>query len=82
MDYGPLPEGPLERLALATGRVPIPLLDALLPLIQSRSVLVAVELGLFEALRERRLTAAELARSQGLDTEAAELLLRTLTASG
>lgn len=82
MDYGPLPEGPLERLALATGRVPIPLLDALLPLIQSRSVLVAVELGLFEALREGRLAAAELARRQGLDAEAAELLLRTLTASG
>lgn len=81
MDYGILPGGPLERLALKMGTVPVPVLDALLPLVKARSILVAVELGIFEALRDEPLAAAELARRHGLDAEATGMLLRTLTAS-
>lgn len=80
MQYGVSPSNLLESLALRLGQVPIPVLDALLPPMKARAILVAVRLGVFEALAEGGLTAAEVAARRGLDPEAVEMLLRTLVA--
>jgi 2-polyprenyl-3-methyl-5-hydroxy-6-metoxy-1,4-benzoquinol methylase len=80
--YGVGASNPLESLALLLGKVPVPVLDALMPLMKARSILTAVELGVFEALREGALDAMEVAQRRNLDAEATELLLRTLVASG
>jgi hypothetical protein len=55
------PETALERLALVTRRVPIPLVHALGGTLLARTVMVATRLGLFEALQATELTAVELA---------------------
>lgn len=48
MKQGAIPENPLEAAALAVGLVTTPLLDTTLLL--ARTVLVAVKLGVFDAL--------------------------------
>lgn len=82
MKYGVIPENLLERLALAAGKVPLPLLDAIYSLMKARSLMAGVRLGLFEALRDGARTAAEVAASRGLDAECTGLLLRMLTFAG
>lgn len=67
-----------ESLALRLGLVPLPIVDAILPLVKTRSIMAAVELGVFEALREGSRTAAEVANDRGLDADSTELLLRVL----
>ncbi len=81
MQYGVSPSNPLESLALRLGTVPIPVLDALLPPLKARAILVAGRLGIFEELAGGERTAAALAQQLGLDAEATEMLLRTLVAS-
>ncbi len=71
-----------ERLALWSGRAPIPVLDTLLPLMKARSIMAAGQLGVFEALRKEPLSPAVLAVRLGLDEESLLLLLRVLVASG
>lgn len=78
MRYGIIPTGIVERLALASGKVPVPMLDALFGPIKARAVMAGVTLGVFEAMREGERTAADLAVSLHLDPDALELLLRTL----
>jgi hypothetical protein len=78
MKLGPRPEGLAERLALAAGRVPVPVLDALFGLLKARALMVGVRLGVFDALADGGLDASALARRLGLDRDALELLLRTL----
>ena len=80
MQYGAHPSNLIESLAFRLGQVPIPVLDALMPLLKTRSILAGVELGIFEALRAGGLTAAAVARQRELDPENVELLLRTLVA--
>jgi hypothetical protein len=81
MKYGVIPETVLERVALASGQVPLPLLDAIYSLMKARSLMAGVRLGVFEALREGPRTAAEVAAERGLDAECTGLLLRMLTFS-
>ncbi len=78
MKYGAIPENVLERLALAAGRVPLPLLDAIYSLMKARCLMAGVRLGVFEALRGEPRTAAEVAEERGLDAECTGLLLRML----
>lgn len=80
MKYGAHSSNPLESLAFLFGKVPIPALDALMPLLKARSIHAGVELGVFDALAGGPLAAGELAASRGLDLEAAEMLLRCLVA--
>jgi hypothetical protein len=82
MRYGTIPENLAERLALAAGKVPVPALDSLFSLMNARSLMAAVKLGVFEALAAGPLPAAELASRRGLDPETTELLLRTLGVAG
>lgn len=78
MRYGFIPTSVLERMALASGKVPLPLLDAVFGPMKARAIMAGVSLGVFEALRDGRQTAAGLAPRLGLDAGALELLLRTL----
>lgn len=82
MNYGLIPTNPLERLALWSGRVPVPAIDALFSLLKARSLMSASKLGVFQALAEGPGTAAELAYRLSLDEDSLELLLRALTHSG
>jgi SAM-dependent methyltransferase len=80
MKYGAHASNPLESLAFLLGKVPIPALDALMPLLKARSIHAGVELGVFDALRDGPLAAGELASRCRLDREATEMLLRCLVA--
>jgi hypothetical protein len=81
MKYGAVPESILERLALASGAVPLPLLDAIYSLMKARCLMAGVRLGVFEALAAGPRTAAEVAAERGLDAECTGLLLRMLVFS-
>ena len=39
MKYGPIPENPFERLALLSGKVPVPVLDAIFSLMKARCLM-------------------------------------------
>src|SRR5690349_17772342 len=76
--YGLIPTSFFERLALWSGKVPIPLLDALFGLIKTRSIMAGASLGIFEALRDGSRTSADISHELQLNADALELLLRTL----
>lgn len=78
MKFGAIPTSLAERLALMSGKVPVPVLDALIGPLKARCIMTAASLGLFEALRERSLTAADLAGRCRVDAGSLELLLRAL----
>jgi 2-polyprenyl-3-methyl-5-hydroxy-6-metoxy-1,4-benzoquinol methylase len=82
MNYGVIPESLIERLALWAGKVPVPALDGLVTLMKARAIMAGVSLGIFEALKERSLTAAEVASACTLDADCTEMLLRTLAHGG
>src|SRR5262245_55240230 len=82
MQYGPIAETLLERVALWLGRVPVPLMDALFSIMKARGLMAAVSLGIFEALAKNPRTAHDLSRDLNLDHTTLELLLRSLVAAG
>lgn len=61
MRVGIIPESLVEWLGVVTGRVPAPLYDTLVAMWQARTVMVAVKLGVFEALADEPLAAEEVA---------------------
>src|SRR5262245_25517619 len=79
MNFGIIPESLREALALRLGLVPLPVVDMLFGPIKARMIMVAVSLGVFEALRNGPRTAADLADSLSVDSNALECLLRALT---
>lgn len=81
MKYGAIPTRLAERIALWSGRVPIPLIDCVFPLLKARSLMAGVSLGIFEALKAGPLPSARVAASLGLDPAAAEALMRVLVHS-
>lgn len=48
MRYGIIPTRIVERVALWFGRVPVAIADSLLPLLQTRSLMAAVRLGVID----------------------------------
>ena len=82
MKIGAIPESILERIALALGVVPTPLVDTNPTFILARMIMVATKLGLFEALAARSLTAASVAAACGIDPRATGKLLDALASSG
>ena len=82
MQYGAIPTSLLERIALASGNVPIPVLDTLFAMLKARSVMAGVRLGIFAGLASAPRTATDLGQSLGCDVAALELLLRTLVYCG
>jgi hypothetical protein len=81
MHYQIVPDNAAERLALWLGLAPIAAIDVLIPLLQVRSIMAAVKLGVFEQLKSGSRNAAELAVACQLDPECLELLLRVLASS-
>jgi hypothetical protein len=82
MKYGTIPENLFERLAMLSGKVPLPVLDAIFSLMKARSLMAGVRLGVFEALGDGPRTAAAVAAARDLDAECTGLLLRMLTFAG
>ena len=82
MRIGLHPDTMLERLALATGRVPLPIAHALGGVLLARTVMAAARLDVFEALRSRPLTAADVAAQCGSEPRPTAKLLDALVASG
>ena len=82
MKFGVIPGNLLERLAIAAGKVPIPLLDSLYGPIKARALLTAVRLDLFAVIGTGWHSAASLAPQISADPAALDLLLRTLVFAG
>lgn len=82
MKYGAIPENLPERLALATGKVPIPLVDALFSILKSRVLMAAARAGIFEEMAAGPRTASAIAAARGLDPEVTEIVLRSMVWAG
>ena len=82
MQYGAIPTSMAERIALAAGLVPIPVLDTLFGMLKARCVMAGVRLGIFEALAQESRSAASVAAALRLDESCLDLLLRTLVFCG
>jgi len=78
MQYGPIPTNLLERFALWTGKVPVPLMDALFSIMKARGLMAAVSLGIFDSLSSSPKSAQELADQLRLDLPSLESLLRCM----
>lgn len=61
MQYGAIPTSLAERVALAAGLVPLPVLDTVFAIMKARFVVAGVRLGIFEALAHESHTPASLA---------------------
>src|SRR5215831_15745647 len=77
-----VPESLAERLALWAGKVPLPVVETIFPLLKARSLMAAERLGIFEALRDAPLPPTVLASELGLDEESLRLMLGVLVGSG
>jgi SAM-dependent methyltransferase len=75
-------ENPLERLALALGIPPVPLMETHISVLRARAIMVAVKLGILEALVDRASTADAIAAQCGLSPSAAAKLLNALVGCG
>ena len=82
MQYGAIPTSLVERLALAAGLVPVPILDTLFGMLKARVVMAGVRLGVFEGLALESHTEASLATALKLDAECLGMLLRCLVYCG
>lgn len=81
MRIGVVPEGPLERVLLATGAVPTPLLETMIAMMLARTLMVGCKLGVFEALAAGALDAEAVAKQTGTDGRAIRKLLDALVAA-
>jgi 2-polyprenyl-3-methyl-5-hydroxy-6-metoxy-1,4-benzoquinol methylase len=77
MRFGIIPENLIERLGLASGQIPTPLLEPYGAAF-ARALMVATRIGAFEALAAAARTAAEVAQDCGTDARATEKLLNLL----
>src|SRR5262249_38360251 len=78
MRLGTIAGNLIERIALAAGFVPTPLLDTVVANMLSRTVLAATHLGVFEALGTGPQTATGVAQACGTDAAATAKLLSAL----
>ena len=69
-----------ERLALAAGLIPTPLLETLEAMAMARAVMAATSLGIFDALADKPDTADGLARRLKLDPDGTDILMVALHA--
>jgi 2-polyprenyl-3-methyl-5-hydroxy-6-metoxy-1,4-benzoquinol methylase len=81
MKYGPIATSIPEWLALAGGKVPVPLLDSLFSILKARALMAGVRLGVFQAMQEGPRSAQQLAKQLALDEGSLTLLLRALAHS-
>lgn len=77
MRIGLMAENPLETAVLASGVVPIPMLEAYAP-VYARAIVIATKLGVFEVLSEGGRSAEEIAEVCRTDARATEKLVNLL----
>jgi SAM-dependent methyltransferase len=77
MRVGLMAENPVESAVMASGMVPVPMLEAYAP-VYARAITAATKLGLFEALKDGGRTAGVVAETCGTDGRATEKLLNLL----
>ncbi len=82
MKYRLVGDNPIEDQYLQTGMVPRPLFDVFLPILQVRSIMAGVRLGIFKAIAHEGMTVGELARTLSLDAGCLELVMRVLICAG
>lgn len=82
MRLGAIPHGVIERIALALGFVPTPLLDSIIALLLARTVMVATRLGVFETMASQPQRAEDIASACGTSSTATRKLLDALVAAG
>ncbi len=82
MKLGAIPENLIERILLASGVVPTPLIDTLIAMLRARTVMVGTKLGVFQALALTALTADEVASHCLTHPETTQKLLNTLVGVG
>ncbi len=78
----PLQPNFIERRLISQGKIPGILLDASMAPFTVQAITAAMELGVFDALREEPLDVETLANRTGADPEGIEILLRTLVPLG
>jgi ubiquinone/menaquinone biosynthesis C-methylase UbiE len=77
-----MPGGPVEWLLLKMNLIPTPLIESFSAMMNAKAILAANELGLFNALAERPLTARVLAKHLGASVRGISDLADALTANG
>jgi SAM-dependent methyltransferase len=77
MRVGLMAENPLETAVIASGVVPIAMLEAYAP-VYARAIVLATKLGIFEALGDGGRSAQAVAETCGTDARATEKLLNLL----
>ncbi len=82
MRYGTIPRGLKERLAVALGVVPYPMLDVLIAPLQARALIAAERASVFKALGEKPAATSEIAKHLSLDASCLDLVLRLLVSMG
>ena len=79
MKLGGIPQNPIERIGKLLGLLPQPLLDTHIAMLLARTIMEGARLGVFEALKEGPLGAAEVAARCGGEPRATGKLLDALT---
>ena len=79
MRIGVIPENLPERIVLASGMVPIPLLDTQIAFLLARTIMVGTKLGVFESLASGPLRAEEIATHCKTNLFATKKLLDALS---
>jgi hypothetical protein len=82
MKYGPIAESVWDRRLLESATAPRGYLDVLLPVLQSRVLMLGVRVGLFEHLGRAPASLESLSSQLSLDSTMLLLMLRILTGSG
>lgn len=82
MNLGIVPDGILERIALASGLLPTPLVTVTWGMGLSRIVVAAVNLGVFDALADGERSDQEIAEAAGTDPHGTRMLLHALNGFG
>ena len=82
MKYKLVAENPAEEQAIASDLFPQPVIDTISTLVQTRAIMAAVKLGIFEAIGHDLKLAQEIAKRASVDTSCLVLLLRVLCNAG
>jgi SAM-dependent methyltransferase len=82
MRIGVIPKNPVERLVLALGLAPTPLIETMFGMLLARTIMVATKVGVFEALAAGPLSASDVASRCRTHPDASTKLLDALVGAG
>ncbi len=82
MKYQLVADNQIEEQAIKSHLTIKPLFDPFLPLLQARSIMAGVRMGIFEVMANKNYTVIELAQELSLDAECLKYMLRLLVGAG